>query len=94
MGYTTNDGRVRVDFFKASGKHYGTASVDMNEHYKGEIGECVRAACSAEYIKSKHGHPSEWGHTFDPRQWVNDGGTIVCLEPYHEHSFPIMIKQW
>jgi hypothetical protein len=91
MGFTVNDSRVRVDFFKPSGKWYGTGSIDMSAHYKGDIGECVRRACSEEHAKGKEG---EWDHTFNPQDWVSGGGTIVVLEPAHENSHPIMIKQW
>ena len=90
MAFTTNDGRVRVDFFKPSGKWYGTASVDMSAHYKGLIQECFREACVIEAARAD----GEWGHTFTPQEWVADGGTIVCLEPYHEHPFPQMINRW
>lgn len=92
MGYTTNDGRVRVDFFKPSGKWYGTASVDMERWYndaRGDLRECVMEACRAEAAKGSAG---EWGHTFGPDGWVVDGGTIVCLEPHHKHAHPVMIK--
>jgi hypothetical protein len=91
MAFTTNEGRVRVDFFKPSGKWYGTASVDMSAHFKGVIGDCLREAC---VVEAARGEGSEWGHTFTPQDWVADGGTIVCLEPYHEHSHPLMIKTW
>lgn len=23
-----------------------------------------------------------------------DGMTAVCLEPYHEHAYPVMLKNW
>lgn len=94
MGFTTNDSRVRVDFFKPSGKWYGTASIDMEKHYKGVIQDCVYQACVDEYNKGDEG---EWGYTFTPEDILTrdkeDGGwTIVCLEPYHEHSHPVMLK--
>ena len=92
MSFTTNEGRVRVDFFKPSGKWYGPASVDMSQHYTGDIHECFRSACVAE--QGRGGGESEWGHTFTPQNWVAEGGAIVCLEPYHEHSHPLMIKRW
>jgi len=94
MSFTTNEGRVRVDFFKPSGKWYGTASVDMSAYYKGDIHECFRRACVDEQATAPSTGESEWGHTFTPQGWVAKGGTIVCLEPYHEHSHPLMIKVW
>jgi hypothetical protein len=94
MNFTTQSGRVRIDFFKPSGKWYGTASVDMEGFYKGVIHDCVFAACEAEHAKGDEG---EWGYTFSPRDILErdkeDGGwTIVCLEPYHEHSHPVMLR--
>lgn len=88
MAFTTNSGRVRVDFFKPSGKWYGTASVDMTNHYEGLIHKCFMAACEAEQANAN----GEWGHTFKPRDILCEGWSIVCLEPYHEHSHPIMLR--
>jgi hypothetical protein len=32
--------------------------------------------------------------TFSPAGWVQGGeASIVCIEPWHEHSHPIMIKR-
>jgi hypothetical protein len=89
MGFTTNDSRVRVDFFKPSGKWYGTGSIDMRVHYNGPIHDCVRQACEAEQALGSRG---EWGHTFTPAEWLAGGGSIVCLEPHHEHSHPIILR--
>ena len=88
MAYTTKSGRVRVDFFKPSGKWYGTGSVDMQAHYKGLIHECFMEACKAEQVNPE----GEWGHTFTPESWIESGGSIVCLKPYHEHKHPIMLR--
>lgn len=88
MGFTTNESRVRVDFFKPSGKWYGTGSIDMDAFYEGLIHECVLQACEREQA-DKNG---QWGYTFTPAEWLAGGGTIVCLEPYHEHSHPVMLR--
>ena len=92
MSYTTNIGRVRVDFFKPSGKWYGTASVDMSVFYDagpdGLIHDQFLRACRAE----KENPAGEWGHTFTPDSWLAGGGSIVCLKPYHVHKHPIMLR--
>lgn len=91
MAYTTNSGRVRVDFFKPSGKWYGTASVDMSAFYDGGPGDLIHEqflrACRAEQANPK----GEWGHTFTPDSWLEGGGAIVCLKPYHAHEHPLML---
>lgn len=88
MGYSSSESRVRVDIFKSSGKWYSTASVDMNLSYKGLIHDCVLEACENEF-KNPNG---QWGLTVSPRDWLrNNGGYLVCIEPYHEHSHPVMI---
>lgn len=92
MAFTTNTGRVRVDFFKPSGKWYGTASVDMTAHYKGDSGNLIHDAFMAACRAEKDNPQGEWGHTFTPDDWIAGGGSIVCLEPYHEHSHPIMVR--
>lgn len=49
MGYSENNGMVRVDYFKHSGKWYMTEALDMSAFYNHGIypGEAVRAALVA-----------------------------------------------
>jgi hypothetical protein len=88
---TKEQHRVQVHFFKGSGKWYGSATIDMADYFQGLIHECVFQACEAEFAKGADG---DWGHTFSPAGWVQGGeASIVCIEPWHEHSHPIMIKR-
>lgn len=88
MGYSSSSSRVRVDIFKASGKWYETASIDMNNFYRGLINDCVLEACENEFKKGREG---EWPITSSPSDWLKGGGYLVCADPYHEHSYPIML---
>jgi hypothetical protein len=89
MGYTTDDSCVRVDFFKPSGKWYTTESVTWTGPYEGDIIFSF-AKSLLDHLKfretdRKHQHPSH----------VNvrlSGLTAVCLDPYHQHSFPLMLE--
>lgn len=76
MGYTTEDNRVRVDFFKESGKWYTTESVEWvgyNEYIFDEFKESLRL------------------HFKDNPDRLSDMDA-VCLEPYNKNSYPIQIK--
>ena len=79
MGYHTNDAMVRVDFFRPSGKWYATEAV----HWTGEYREGV---IRDEFAKSLRDHFA----TTNPKRLSEMDA--VCLEPYHMHSHPIMIK--
>lgn len=75
MGYSTNEGMVRVDFFRSTGKWATTEAVDMSDFYALFPKEGLAAAL--------HRHLS--------------GGRLrglwaVCLEPYSEHAFPVMME--
>ncbi len=79
MGYSENEGMVRVDRFKDSGKWYDTFSIDMNLYYNDDnIYNALEKAIQDRFIKLNLKIPDE--------------GYIVCLEPYHKWAFPIMIK--
>lgn len=89
MGYINQDGRVRVDVFKSSGKWYTTCSVDMEGYYAAPLlHKALFDACSREQATG-----SGWDLTTSPEQWLQDGGMIVCSEPYHKHSHPIMLTR-
>ena len=90
MAFTTKSGYVRVDIFKPSGKWYHTAAVDMSEHYRDDdIHNALYLACSEEHLKGLSG---QWGLTTGPRSKLEEGWLLVCLEPYHEHSYPIALN--
>lgn len=78
MGYTTDSGMVRVDFFKPSGKWYMTEAIDMSETYNDwDTHKCVRLALD----ESRAGLGPGWWRHF----------TVVVLKPYSQYAYPIMI---
>jgi len=82
MGFTINESMVRVDFFESSGKWYATEEMYWDGFY------CV------EYNKD------EYLYTAFRRSLEKSFGDCfrdmiaVCLEPYQERAYPIMIKRW
>ena len=81
MSHFSNDpGHVRVDFFKQSGKWYTTEQVEMKD-WKGK--ECtIHEALVNALDRLENGDP------------YCRGMQVICLDPYHEHSHPICIKEW
>ena len=79
MGYIKNPARVRVDFFRASGKWYCTESVLWTGDWSGKFD--IHDA----FIKSLQDHFKE-----DPKR-LSDTDAI-CLHPYHEYKHPIQLK--
>ena len=89
MGNYSNDSdSIRVDFFKPSGKWYCTEAVKWIGNYEisglidEQFAESVWIHLKATSLKS-----------------TKSGGSIrlsdmvaVCLEPFHPHSFPLMMK--
>lgn len=76
--YSDIPNSCRVDFFRESGKWYATESIIFNNEYYKTVS--VNEAFAAAL-----------------RTWVGgrySGMTAVCLEPYHEHSHPVSIKEW
>jgi len=80
MGYTENDGMVRVDFFKPSGKWYITLSVDLSEFYD-------EPSIHEAFAKALRKHFSDLGHP----DMLSDMDA-VCPEPFHKHGHPVIIK--
>ena len=81
MGYTKDDRMVRVEFFKGSGKWYTTEAVKWRE-YKGV---CISQA----FANALRAHFEATGN--ENRLYEM---TAVCLDPYHEHAHPIMLRGW
>ena len=84
MGYSENPAKVRVDFFKPSGKWYCTEAVKWTgayfvNHMNGE-GQLLYDA----FAKSLRDH-------FRGSNRLSEMDAI-CLEPYHEFCYPIHIK--
>jgi hypothetical protein len=79
MNYSNDDSMVRVDFFKPSGKWYETVAVKFVCYWSSDKpgGMLVEDA----FVKSLE-------------LCMGDrlkGMTAVCLEPYHEHTHPLMV---
>ena len=90
MAFTTKSGYVRVDIFRASGKWYATAAVDMSEHYHDDcVQTAVFASCMAEFEKPERG---QWQGSVSPRADLEAGFMLVCLEPYHERAHPVLLR--
>lgn len=82
MGFSKNDAHVRIDRFKSeSGKWYDTHELDMYEFYNEPlIHDALRKSIEKQFKESIVGFLDN-GFFF-----------VVCLEPYHIHSHPIVIK--
>jgi hypothetical protein len=78
--YSDDADSVRVDFFKKSGKWYTTEAVKWTGGYKDVL---IHRA----YAKSLLEHLT----THDGRLRLDDM-VAICLEPYHEHSCPMMMN--
>lgn len=80
MGYSDDEAMVRVDFFKPSGKWYTTEAIKFFPWAQAE-GSPYDA-----FEKSLEQHLRRG----DGGGLRLEGMIAVCLEPYHEHAFPLM----
>ena len=80
MGYTTEEGMVRVDFFKPSGKWYETEAMKWDEYFSKDRQGKIHLIHDI-FLKCLY------------QQFQNqyDGMWAVCLHPYHEHAHPLMV---
>lgn len=79
--YSNDEGMVRIDRFKPSGKWYDTVAADMTGLYNWtDLSSAVFRAWQ------------EAGGGDTTSRQLEEGWSIVCLEPYHRHACPIMIK--
>ena len=76
--YSDDPTMVRVDFFRPSGKWYTTEAVKWVGGWSKNV--CIWGA----YKKALIAHFKDI-----PRL---DDMVAVCLEPYHEYGFPLMMK--
>lgn len=75
--YSDSPNNCRVDFFKPSGKWYCTETVVFfDNNYKDHPISAFKAALK---------------HHFKDQTRLSDM-TAVCLEPYSENAFPLMVK--
>jgi hypothetical protein len=79
MGFHINDSMVRVDLFKPSGKWSESFAIDMGEFYNELL---IHDAVTKAWLKTRE--------IQDPLHWKE--WTLVCLEPYHKHSHPVIIR--
>ena len=77
MGYIEDPARVRVDFFKSSGKWYTTEAVKWTGEWAREKTLIHDAFCQSlrDHLKNR----------------LKDMDA-VCLHPYHELSYPLCIR--
>ena len=82
MGYSEDESMVRVDFFKESGKWYCAEAVKWLTYgtEEGKKGILIHEAFVEALIN----------HLGFERPRLN-GMTAICLEPYHQFSYPISI---
>lgn len=76
MGFIDDPSMVRVDVFKPSGKWYTTIALKWPVYHADQDHNVRRILIDA--VIAQHGK-----ETF--RGW-----TVVCLEPYHEYSHPVL----
>lgn len=75
MGYSIEEGVVRADRFKPSGKWYDSIALDMSDFYNEPMQQnAIRGAMARQKIS------------------LEEGWSIVVLEPYHVNSHPMMLK--
>ena len=80
MGYSNNPEDVRVDFFKPSGKWYCTEKVRWTAPFY-----ATRFDALESFARSLQDHFK------DQPDRLSDM-TAVCLNPYRELAYPLMIK--
>lgn len=80
FGFCLNPSMVRVDIFKESGKFYDTIELNWDRYYT-ERNDGVELIDDTFKRCMKEQYPNRFTGLF-----------AVCLEPYHEHSYPLMIK--
>lgn len=83
--FSRNSAKVRMDIFKPSGKWYDFFEVDMGDFYHEDlINKAVKNAFK-DKIKTDFKNAQDY---FDKhKDWY-----LVCLEPYYENNYPIMIQ--
>lgn len=90
MNYSENPGMVRIDRFKDTGKWYDTYAINMSGYWHVIIDNKWNRIHNA--LKSAIADDERFGPYWVDK-WLAQGGFIVCLEPYHEHSHPIILKR-
>lgn len=85
--------KTAIHIFKPSGKWYTSGHVDMAPFKDELIHVALYRACRAAYNNPE---PNGWPMSSSPQDLLerpdDSGWMIVCLEPEHPHSHPIMLK--
>ena len=85
--YSTSPSRCRVDFFKPSGKWYEAESIQFPTNSALYDGQIPSAFGWALY------HGLRESSVENPTSRIRMLGMItVCLDPYHAHAYPQMMK--
>jgi hypothetical protein len=82
MHYSQRTNHVRVDFFKLSGKWYCTEEVEWTGEWEGT------SLILREFAKTLKNHLL----VREDNYYRLRGMYAVCLEPYHENAFPLMVR--
>lgn len=81
MNFSENPSSVRIDFFKPSGKWYMTEALDMRDFWTAGPGNAMPSdAVYNALARTERG------------QRLLEQFVIVCLEPYHEHGYPVLLR--
>ena len=90
MNYSNEPSMVRVDFWKPSGKWYCTEEIKWDRYNaKASIEMTVLGIKYSELI-----HETFKRCLCEQLEGRLEGMTATCLEPYHEHAHPLMVKDW
>lgn len=81
--YIKDPASCRVDFFRQSGKWYCTEAVRFIGPWRATTDNLIHDA----FKRSLREHFKECPDRLSDM-------VAVCLEPYHEHSHPLMVKEW
>ena len=85
MNYSENPGMVRFDRFKDTGKWYDTYAVDMTDYW----GSLTPVDGLLLALRNDSRFGAEW-----VQSWLQQGGSIVCLEPFHRYAYPVQLKDY
>lgn len=102
--YSDDPASVEVVFFKESGKYYTTEAVKWTGPYHSTdqatgkitlLGDAFAQSLADHFAKDVRppGDTLSVPEQQDPkRRWRLEDMVAVCLEPYHEHGCPIMVR--
>ena len=80
--YSSNEGMVKVDFYRVSGKWYMTEAWDMSKFYNERMGP-------VEAVEKMLSTTERGVHLME--QFI-----VVVDEPYHAQAYPVMLvkEEW